>query len=873
MGEVKDPNLLAALNSGAPAPMNVQPQSFPGRAGMATGPTIQSPRMRGLDQADTRIGLDYNQDARANTSLQMDAERLRIAREKADADERARQANAGVDTTASQDQAVGHAIMLRDSLSTLNDVMSKAPDQVKPSWKEFGVQWLTKDDPTLTGLVQPAQRQRAANAYRGAVESAIWLMTGAAAPADQVQRIYSNIAPTASDGPELLADKRRRLLTFIEQAEARAGAAQLKIDGTKYSEDDLKALGELKSNLNLIYGDEKAAAPDKPTLSGNKMLVPVPQGMNEEHLGFLNNPAHARGKLTVGDYLNFYQGLQKKYDYGNAQTDYNEVERFVNAYNKGEPVDLNIHPYEKELDPLESMIAETAKSPGGTFAKNAASAMTLGAPELLAGKEGRMASALADEENPNAAMLGEMVGSVAPGLGLEALASKGLIKLTGKEAASRTARLGGDMLGNAALGGVTELNQTGDAGDALAAAAGGAGGAALGRGVAKGFSEFKPKEFRESMDMLGPQDIFDDAGKKVGSTGATDMTTLQRAGGERAEEFFEGLPGIAGQRQKAMDSWNLHNTAQTLARVGHKLPKNVPAGQAANKYVHAVLGDEYNKIAPSIKGIVDGDFAKDLVRIRNDALKPPGRGKPVPDDVKEMWQYLEDAAANLKAGPKGEFDYDSYKRFAGQVREWQRFWASSKIGTDEIPSPIMNQMARRAEDLLTAGRALVSRANPAAGARLKKIDTAYRHQMVNDIASLSAGAMKNRGVAAPEDWLNAVKRMDFSKGQRASAEGEAFGQKYGNAAMEVMGKRPSRGGSIVGTTALGYTLGGSLLSPALIAAYAPGFKRVTQTLTGGNLKKLDKLTPEAFQKEFPELPTDVIKQLMATYIREKATGK
>jgi len=495
--------------------------------------------------------------------------------------------------------------------------------------------------------------------------------------------------------------------------------------------------------------------------------------------------------------------------------------------------------------------------------------MTLGAPELLAGKGGRVASALADEANPEAALIGEVAGSVVPGIALEKLAAKGAVKLLGKDAADRTARIGADMVGNAALGGITEFNQTGDTDTALSAAALGSGGAAVGRTVAKGFAEFKPKEFRESLDMLGPQDILDDAGKVVGKTKGTDATTLQRFAGPGGDEFLEGFPGVAATRQKAVDSWNLHNSAQVLARVGLKLPKNIKPGQHANAYVHKTLGEEYDKLKPHIKGTVDSDFQAALNTIRNDALKAP-RGKSVPDDVKEMWQHLENAAATLNV--KGKFDYDSYKKFSQQVREWQRFWAGSKVGTDDVPSPVMNEMARRAEDLLTAGRALVSRANPAAGARLKKIDTAWRHQMINDLASLGA-AKQQRGVASPQEWLNAAERMDFSKGRSATSQGKAFMQPYGQAAMEVLGKKPTRGGSPLASTAIGFGVGTAAL-PVTGSIYMPGVKRLTQALTDGKLgKNLDKLTPEAVAKQFPELPTDVIKQIMATYIREKGMGK
>jgi hypothetical protein len=858
MPEVTDPRLLQQLNQ-SPMGLPTQPMPFPGAM-----PTVRSSTIP-QRQAEERLGLDYKQDARAGEALQNDEERLRIAREKADRDQRTAQMNAGVDTTASQDQAVGHAIMLQNHLTTLNDVMkNKGSEAARPTWKEWGVAKITGNDPTLVGMTQGVDRQRAAAAYRGVLESAIWLYTGAAAPVEQVENIRASVEPLTSDSKEVLEDKRRALLTIIAQAKARSGPANAKV---------ADALDYLQQNTGLIYGDQTPLKQEEEKVltggEGDTKSVPIPPAMQAEHDQFMK--AAKPGELTVEQYVGYYNDLTKRHGI-EGNVDLPRAKAFVDAFNEGRPIVGTLPSPEVEQGVWEQIAGGVAASPVGTFAKNYASATTLGAPELLAGREGREASAIADELNPKSALAGEVTGSIAPALALEKAAAKGLGKL-GVEQGGRAMRVGADVGANAVTGGVTEFNQTGgDLEKGLEGAAFGAGGSLVGRGVAKGFDEFKPKQFRDDLDMLGSQDILDDTGNKVGQIPGVDLTTPQRVGGGKAEEFVEGFPGVAGQRQKSVDDWNRHNSARVLARVGLELPRNINPGQQANAYVHQALGREYDKIAPQIKGAVDKDWQTALAAIRADALKAP-KGKKVPDDVKEMWQHLEDAAASLNVN--GKFDYDSYKKFAQQVREWQRFWASSKMGTDEVPSPVMNAMARRAEDLLTQGRALVSRANPAAGARLKKIDTAWRHQMINDIASLGA-AKQNRGVAAPAEWLNAVERMDFSKGRNATAQGKAFEQPYGQAAMDVIGKKPSRGGSVVGTGALGYTVGGALLSPALLATYAPGIKRLTQLLTDGKLGgRMDDLMPEKIVTKYPELkelPSDVMKQVIAGYIRESGTG-
>lgn len=867
MGEVKDPNLLAALNGGPPQPMGVQPMPFPAAPQMRSSTIPQDVSLGNLQ-------LNKNQDVRADVAQGMDAQRLDIAKRNQAITDATAAANAGVNTQASEDQAVGHEIMLANSLRVLKDVESKAPDKLKPTFREFGAQWLTNDNPTLVGYLQPEQRQRAANAYRGAVESAIWLSTGAAAPAEQVQRIYSTLAPTASDEPGVMADKRQNLLMYIEQAKVRAGPANAKAQAL---------LDDLKANVDIIYGGKKPehlTSVDAPVLQdtagkkesldtgiigekGGTHTVPDPKrkGLNDAVRNLLQQGAP---EPTVIELLK-----------GTGFTDQEILPLIpqIKAVREWYQLPAEQRGDAKPVIKLEDMQAPNkmlenfVNSDVGTVATRGANANMMGLPVMIGGEDAREKLAAQSQAHPVTSMAGDVVGSIAPVLALEKGAAK-LATKVGAEEASRTARLGADAAANAAYAGTKEYSDTGNFDDAAWAALAAGPMTVGGRAVSKGFKELKPAEFREDLTRLGPEDILNDAGEKVGKIKAVDLTTPQRMGMEKAEEFVEGFPGVAGQRQKAINDWNRHNSARVLARVGLDLPPNIHPGQQTNAYIHQALGKEYDKIAPSIKGKVDAQWQTALAAIRNDALKAPP-GKTVPADVAEMWQHLENAAEKLNV--KGKFDYDSYKKFSQQVRQWQRHWAGAKVGTDEIPSPVVNEMARRAEDLITQGRALVSRANPAAGARLKKIDTAWRHQMINDIASLGA-AKQNRGVASPSEWLNAMERMDFSKGRSATSQGKAFDQQYGQAAMSILGKKPSRGGSVLASAALGIGTGGAIV-PVAGAAYAPLVKRLTQALTDGRIAaKADGMLSDSFVAKNPwakELPSDVVKQVMVSYLRER----
>jgi len=171
----------------APAPQPApQPQSQP----------IPSMPIRQVQQqaAEQGIVLNQNQDARAAQALANDEERLRIAREKAEADKLARDANMGVDTTASQDQAAGHAIMLNNAVKQIDQATAMEKDAASPGWLETIVGVAT-DNQDAKGLVQSGQRQVVAGQYKTALQSAIWLMTGAASPEAQTKEIMDSITP------------------------------------------------------------------------------------------------------------------------------------------------------------------------------------------------------------------------------------------------------------------------------------------------------------------------------------------------------------------------------------------------------------------------------------------------------------------------------------------------------------------------------------------------------------------------------------------------------------------------------------------------------------------------------------------------------
>lgn len=848
-----DPNSVTILQPTGP---QVQPQPFPGAV---TVPVIPRQQQQ-YDSTAQAMGIAQQANQRAAEALNLQQQSNNRENVNQGYKVRTLDANGGVDTQASQDQAVGHEIMLANSIATIKDIMANAPDQVKPRLKEYGASLFTGKDSDLLAAVQPEQRQRAANAFRSAVESAIWLSTGAAAPQEQVDRIYSTIAPGPFDKPGLLADKRRNLLAYIEQAKVRAGPANVKA---------IAALDELAKDTGMIFGEANEASltqdpNNEKVISTESKTVKLPQGYREEEAAYrLEHP-----QLDPKAYYEFRKGLDEKYhdellklapDTGGFRTDPTTIDDFVKQVNAGYKVQGMTDP-SVPMSETEKSNAKVADSAIGAGFAGAADGLLGGTLSLISDPE---KVKLMRDNHGTAMAVGEVAGSVPTVLGGEAAAAQ-LLKKLGVRPGTRAYRLGADLLANTSYGALDESNKAGgDLGAAAEGALGGFGSTLAGRGIAKGFEEFKPKSFQDSIKLLDPEDIVDPVtGEVVGKTRATDMTTFQRAGAGGSEEFFQGLPGVSGQRQNAVASWNLANSSRVLARIGKKLPKGVEAGQEANSVVSKELSNYYDTLKPQIGGKVDAGFTN---LVKNLEAKATARNNPAQN---EMWGELQDIVDEFVKG--GKYDAESYREFNQSMRRMSEHWVTGK-GTGEAPSVAMLKFSRYADEMRKEATAMIARKNPELGKKLSAVDGAWAHQARINRASRGA-AKQERGVYAPSEYLNAVEMLDNSKDKAAIARGEGFDQQFGQAGQEVLGAKPAKGGSLRETAIGGYLAGAAaspIIVPTAIMAYAPGVKRFSQLIVSGKLGKSADKIMKFLPKDHPlrELPSDVLKQVIASSLR------
>lgn len=812
MPEIKDPRVLSGLRSvGGPAP---QPVPFPGAGGNSV-PLPPLAKSKGLadQKAEQQIVLDKNQDARSATQLQLAIDAANRAEGKYTQELESLKANGGVTTKEAEDVAANHVTMLTANNRIIQQALKKDKYADKPTILEKAAGLLGSE---AKGWAQNPQRQVVDQAYGDIVDSVLYLATGAAYNKEQGEAKRDSYIPKWSDSNEARAAKKLRLQAQIEAAKVRAGPANVKVQNAlnALNLDELYANPEERSDVNTPPKLEKQ---NLEISTDGKRMIPIPEEMQKDYLAALPKP----GELTVEDYNRIRRDLDLKYKFSPGNYTDDNAKAVVEQYNKqgrmgripGPQVDMGLG---------EELLSAAGSSAVGTGAINFTNAMGLGLPELLAGEEGRNILDTTNRQSPNAAMIGEILGSVAPTVGLEgAIAKIGSKVLPNSVKYGSRARLGTDMIANALYGGERSAAsaEEGERGDAFLRGAGwGAAGTAAGRAVTKGVRTLRSERTNEAIEKLGD----------------TDMTTAQRLGWGGAEESAQGVPFAHGARAKSLESFNRNNSQRVLDRInGGKLPKEIPAGVDANNYVNQALNNKYNTIRPKIKGEMDEAYAKGVDAIAKKYIDTPGKAKL----AKEL------TAIEKKFFPDGlSYDGNSFKDYNQMLREKAHDWLMEKGPADMSPSEI-REMGRLAEKMRQQGKALIKRTQPELGKELDALDGAWAHQMRIENAT-NRGMSAGDGIYSPSQYLTSVKQLDGTKGHVAAARGRAFEQDYGRAGAEILGSTPvpeKLSPQATSSTALALGLGGwgtSGVVPAIVGtgatlAYTPGLKRLTQALLTG----------------------------------------
>jgi hypothetical protein len=827
-----------------------QPQPVPQPAPQP----IPSMPIRQVQQqaAEQGIVLNQNQDARAAQALANDAERLRIAREKADADKAARNANAGVDTTASQDQAAGHAIMLNNAVKQIDQATLKDKNAAAPGWLETAVGVVT-DNQDAKGLVQSGQRQVVAGQYKTALQSAIWLMTGAASPEAQTKEIMDSITPRVTDKPEALRAKRQTLQAYIEQARARAGPAKLK----EYEAIDQIYGPQVQSALDRIYGPEggqgsrfKAntpitdaqgniihtigdiASPEALQESTGKRSTNFVDEAQAEHAAWIKQNA---AWATPEDYHAYRQSLATRYPIAVGREGIQpmtpekraEYEEYLKFHREHPNADVGKVRYEEQLEGLEKVraAADHFLSPGIALGASAGNALSGGIiPELLPEEKQNNFQAYKDK-NPKMSLAGDLAGSVGAVSALEKLLIKGGVKAFGKEMPVKAA-----TAANAAYGGTRGATGAPE-GEGLEQALGYGGLAAIGglvgTAVVGGTRPFTAANKLDDMDTLGTY---------------PEITVMQAVGKGKGEEALQNLPIIRGAREASAAGWNNANINRALKPLGVKLPKDVEAGTQANAEMNRLLNEGYNQISPKIVGALDDIFKTNVTAIQQSIMASPLK--------RSLWGEIDAIRRNL---PNGRYDGNSFKDADRSLRTLADDWAKVEAGSGTTQPSVYHEMAKVAEKVRQQLRAQVARNTPEVAGRLKALDKAWAHSLRIEDATRRALAHGGDGVYSPANYMTSIRVLDKSKNKGQSARGKALDQKYAQAAQNLLGTKSVpetvnlRDALLAAYVAIQNPVKTGLLAPASAALYTPGIKELVKAiLTKKRPKAIENAPTAAF---------------------------
>lgn len=607
----------------------------------------------------------------------------------------------------------------------------------------------------------------------------------------------------------------------------------------------------------------KFPANDQPVSEQEKALNPdlqpikLPEGYQEAHTQFLQQ--HPPGSLTADQYTQFRQALDKQYsELGvqplQSQLDPKTVKTFVDAYNQqglnpDTPVPTGTIP--------SNLLEKAAVSAPGIFAAKAANAASLGIPDLLAGQEGRDAMGLAANAHPDAALMGEIAGSIAPIAGLSGLAEKGIENAgEGYLAREGFSKLGGQAVGNAVYGGARGF--TGSGGDPTATAVGAGVGAAVapvGATVVQGADALIPQTTKNAISALGD----------------TALTIPQRAGLGKTEEVFRNVMGMRGGQARAFASWNKQNVNMVLngldpmlrntAGIESQVPASVDAGTGKIQFLNGQLNKGYNTIKPQITGQITPEFVESV-----NGLTVP-QGNPTSQMINEK---INEALSHLYSDPEnGGFNGDSYVKAQTSLRGLAGQLAKAADG-DTLDNVTAADGLKRVQAVSNEVTNLAkSQMAPELSPQLDSLEKAWAQKLQLEDATTKA-VSQNGGVYSPSQRLTTIKKFDPSTNNTMYASGQdPFG---GDAMPNALAAQKVMGSSNVSEKAnLRDSFYGSPVALGTAPLYLPGSRQAIAAA-------LFKRPGNAIYDKLPDVLSDFLSRTQPVtlgaddFLRNKLTG-
>lgn len=227
---------------------------------------------------------------------------------------------------------------------------------------------------------------------------------------------------------------------------------------------------------------------------------------------------------------------------------------------------------------------------------------------------------------------------------------------------------------------------------------------------------------------------------------------------------------IAAGRQRTLETFNVAAVDEALKPLGVRTPNGVKPGHDAVAFAEKEVEKAYSRVVPNLAvSLNPPQFIQSIAPI---AQKVP------PKQFKELQRQL---SLNLGNGQVGG---QALKEAHGEFRRLAREYLQSQKPADKA----LGRAFDAVDDELTA--AMMAQ-NPRFASELQKVNAAYRGvRIVSDAASRA-----DEGIASTSQLRQAVRRGDWSKDKRATAQGKAFMQGFSRDARKVIPARTPDSGT------------------------------------------------------------------------------
>ncbi|MEW8540150.1 MAG: hypothetical protein AB2565_13450 [Candidatus Thiodiazotropha endolucinida] len=245
---------------------------------------------------------------------------------------------------------------------------------------------------------------------------------------------------------------------------------------------------------------------------------------------------------------------------------------------------------------------------------------------------------------------------------------------------------------------------------------------------------------------------------------------------KRVEDILRSMPGggnfIKNAYLEATDEFNEAAVNQVLGKVGERMVREAP-GHAQIEALENRLSERYEALMPHLHGRLDWPFQQALMAIQQKA----GRELP-PDELKLFNNFLEHDVL-WRFGEHGGIGGHKLKEVDTALG--QQSMKDIKAANQQNK----NNKGELLRDVRDAFHEMLARYSPEHAAELKTLNEAWTHYKILEEAAKKAS--QNGGVFTPRRLLTASKKKDTSKDQRATAQGRARFQKYGQAGERYLG--------------------------------------------------------------------------------------